>query len=258
MGETSIRRGPASIRTAFTLVELLVVVGIIALLVAVLLPALARVRAAGRTTACLETVRDLQLAQLLYAADNSGRLVRVGLDHGSAHVREVAWVNTLQKYHGDELSPRCPSDQSVHWRGDDGTGGVPVPGSDPTDPKYRRTSYGLNDYLDVHSAAFEPAWGRLSGIPRPAATVQFLEMVESGEFAGGDHPHVDTWHFHLDPDVAPQRAAGQLQTNRHGGDRGSWEARANYGFLDGSARTLAFREVYRAPADNQFNPNVAQ
>ena len=61
-------------RSAFTLVELMVVVGIIAVLIGILLPALGRVRARARNTVCLSNLRQLGHVAHLYAAENKGWL----------------------------------------------------------------------------------------------------------------------------------------------------------------------------------------
>ena len=59
-------------RPAFTLVELLVVIGIVALLLAILLPTIGRIREAGYKTVCLGNLRQLGAAVSLYAADHRG------------------------------------------------------------------------------------------------------------------------------------------------------------------------------------------
>ncbi|HVT88214.1 MAG TPA: type II secretion system protein [Tepidisphaeraceae bacterium] len=57
---------------AFTLVELLAVIGIIAVLVSLLLPALGRARESANRTACLSNLRQLGMAFQLYVQDNNG------------------------------------------------------------------------------------------------------------------------------------------------------------------------------------------
>lgn len=62
-------------RTGFTLIELLVVITVIAVLVAILLPALSSAREQGRRMVCLGNLRNLQLAWHAYANDHDGDLV---------------------------------------------------------------------------------------------------------------------------------------------------------------------------------------
>jgi prepilin-type processing-associated H-X9-DG protein/prepilin-type N-terminal cleavage/methylation domain-containing protein len=68
------RRTVRAAHGGFTLVELLVVIGIIAILIAVLLPALSRARGLAQSIACLNNLRQLQTCWLMYANDHAGTL----------------------------------------------------------------------------------------------------------------------------------------------------------------------------------------
>lgn len=245
-----------TVRQAFTLVELLVVIGIIAILIGVLLPTLGRARRQANAAKCLSNMRSMQVAQWNYIVENKGWLVQAGLGHGGADTNEeVAWFNTLQRYYQDKLVARCPSDDSVHWE-------TPVPGTAP--PQLRRTSYGINNFL---VPAFQP-WGanfvqpippsqyylKVDRIRRPSSTIQFVEMAQTGEFAAADHPHVEGW-----AGSKPfAQAAKELEIDAHGNRPKSWESVANYGFLDGHAETLRFRDVFESFNKNKFDPAIAR
>ena len=62
-------------RIGFTLIELLVVIAIIAILMAILMPALKRVKEQGKRIVCENSLKGLQLVWLMYADDNDGKIV---------------------------------------------------------------------------------------------------------------------------------------------------------------------------------------
>lgn len=70
---------------AFTLIELLVVIAVIAILLAVLIPALRAAREHGQRAVCLSNLRQLTLAWILYADDNGGKICTAWAGNGPAH-----------------------------------------------------------------------------------------------------------------------------------------------------------------------------
>jgi prepilin-type N-terminal cleavage/methylation domain-containing protein len=87
---------------AFTLIELLVVISIIAILAALLLPALAAAKEQGRAARCVSNLRQWGLAFNMYAADNGDSLPRrgQGVQPLATIDRPTDWFNALPFYFG--------------------------------------------------------------------------------------------------------------------------------------------------------------
>src|SRR5688500_5349081 len=83
-------------RAAFTLVELLVVIGIIALLIGILMPVLGRARRAAYDAQCLSNLKQLSTAMIMYANENKGYMMEI--DHNFGQY----WHHHLGSYLGDQ------------------------------------------------------------------------------------------------------------------------------------------------------------
>jgi prepilin-type N-terminal cleavage/methylation domain-containing protein len=247
-------------RRAFTLIEVLVVVAIIALLTAILLPALSRARLQARRTLCLSNIRSMEQAHWMYLTSSGGVLIEAGLGHqGEATAMDYAWVRTLQKIYKDKLLFHSPVDDSPHWPVHEGGQGLAVPNVPTGSYAYRRSSYGINDFLSARHAGSvilgeggPRSWSKIEKVRNPGGIVHFLFMAKTGEFAGADHPHVYQW----DTTFPPSKAATQVQIDAHGGPARHWQSIAPYGFLDGHAEQLQFQKVYRDLNHNKFDPQL--
>jgi prepilin-type N-terminal cleavage/methylation domain-containing protein len=113
----------------FTLVELMVVIGILAALAGILFPVFARAREKGREAACSANLRQISAALLIYSQDYDGRLPTFWADpRSAAHAGQldywhdhfcagldqkpgqICWVDLLQPYLHSRSVAFCPSD----------------------------------------------------------------------------------------------------------------------------------------------------
>ena len=163
---------------AFTLVELLVVIGIIAVLIAILLPALQKAREAANVAACLSNLRQIGIAIELYAHQQQGQMPlvmeryitqgqRAGLIGDRWGRNWAGLLRDVVKIPAQAF--RCPSDRRAYTLSDDPEKALLVHFySDPNwlnDPRYI-FSYGGN-FLGINANPGErrPPWSTIVGWP---------------------------------------------------------------------------------------------
>lgn len=272
----------------FTLVELLVVIGIIGLLISILMPALGKARRASQAVVCQSNMRQMGLGVRMYAEAYKGALPAAGDDGDSGSpilmpdklgwASDWLWMNAVSKYTFGKTYNQIYLDSL--------NGGKPVPGEGehhvlicPSAPSASGTSVGDGDIVKdgyfmmsgYYNGAVEqrPTFvcyamnyklfgstsnfvGKLSQL-RPASEVCviFEKRTSLSEVTAADDAYF----------VSQGGAAGALLTSPVGRFRGDWRrfsARHSGGgfvlFADGHVQRLSLREV-ETPSDPGKNWN---
>ena len=229
---------------AFTLIELLVVIAIIAILAAMLLPALAAAKEKGKRTQCLNNIRQVGIGCIMYAGDFGDKLFaplpgfnQLGLD--------ISMLPSLQSY-GMVLKTNA-SNQNNIWSCPERNY---LPRQDPTVPNEIAIGYqyfgGITSWINSAGTIANPPSPVKLGNSKPRwclaaeANARFLTAGLSATDIG--------WG-------ADGYVPGQPVRVPHPSNAGTHPAGGNILFVDGSANWVKFENMYFM---NSWNANLAR
>jgi prepilin-type N-terminal cleavage/methylation domain-containing protein/prepilin-type processing-associated H-X9-DG protein len=257
---------PRTDHRGFTLIELLVVISIIALLIAILLPALGSAKRSAGKAVCLSNTRTISLVMDMYAQDDPQNFYPTARMPGmgpNVAPYEMSWLALAAPYIGAEIpEPEGEEMTAAEFRDFRTQMGVYECPSDPSENwdhemMPRMASYGINAYITPNHP---PHWGiRPDQIAFPSTMVLAAELLEDAAMDHfmpmfwGDPPAVANPMMQgrqWDTETARPRT---IQHTRHIG--GS----ANYIFADGHAAAHPFDETWiQTPGDkpqrNWYDP----
>ncbi len=183
-----VKRPTRKTANGFTLIELLVVIAIIAILAAMLLPALARAKLKATQATCLSDQKQLALALVMFGSDNQDQVVSFGSmdgyirptaitwNAGTADVAERNWIQAVSDPLQNPLFTFAPNPKVIHCPGD--VRYKNRPGSGWAMDSYSKTQ-------NIGGESYSSYWGagdtytKLSSVKNASQTFAFVEDCDN-------------------------------------------------------------------------------
>jgi prepilin-type processing-associated H-X9-DG protein/prepilin-type N-terminal cleavage/methylation domain-containing protein len=209
---------------AFTLVELLIVIGVIAILAGLMLPALTQAKFSARRIVCVNNLRQLGLASQMYWDDNDGDCFRYIL--GTSNSGTIYWFGWIEPWvPGNEGSRRFDPAAGALYRYLGGRGVEVCPSLDYTSRLFKLKAtgaaygYGYNIYLSKPTT--QPPI-KIQRVTRPADVALFADAGQVNDFqepASPTNPLLEEFYYLSDSEATVhfrhQRRANVLYCDGH-------------------------------------------
>ncbi|MDR3708403.1 MAG: DUF1559 domain-containing protein [Capsulimonadaceae bacterium] len=185
---------------AFTLIELLIVIAIIAILAAILFPVFATAREKARQTQCASNLKQIGLALTQYTQDYDETIIQGGY---SGSYYSYRWFQILDPYIGQKSAGNTAANGNPVFRCPD----------DPTLADWSGSQFYIGYALNVNVTGYNAPGKLLSQIPRPANTSFVVETAQCNSTLQGSADNLN-----------PANWTNYVQTAANGNRSGSdWE-----------------------------------
>jgi prepilin-type N-terminal cleavage/methylation domain-containing protein len=241
-------------RKAFTLTELLVVISIIALLMAIMLPALSKAREIAGRTVCATNLKNIWTATNMYAADwddnVSIRHWKYDSPQRSDNGKNGKWYVRYYEYLGGENIFRCPSFDLLK---ENLTKPIVAFGGDSKDFKEKTAvTYTMNEYISSSASVADiqrEERYKLSRIQKYAANDSWM-----GIFLGDGIYETDSWGDRRSQRYFQERGLSEGRASyRHGGKCMFLTTDGRVGFYDEDSSLLLPRQGLREITPSMLN-----